>query len=299
MALNYHHLHSFWRIASEGSLSRAAARMHVSHSTLSVQLRALEDALGIELFERRGKRLVLTALGDEIHGMASQIFRLGRELEDAARGRGVGARNALRVGALATIPKSITCRLLEPVLKRRTFAIDLQHAPFDRLLEGLAAGRLHLVIADQAAPQGSSLRLHSHQLGETGVLLFGAPRIVERLAGRFPASLEGAPMILPRAGSALRRAIDAWLAARDLDVEVVAEIDDAGDLRAFGLRGHGLFPVRTALASEVSDLGTMRRIGVLEGVAERYVAITRERTVRHPAISDLIDRARDRLDYDA
>ena len=44
--LNFHHLYAFWMIAEAGSLSAAAARMHVTHSTLSVQLRALEDALG-------------------------------------------------------------------------------------------------------------------------------------------------------------------------------------------------------------------------------------------------------------
>ncbi len=62
------------------------------------------------------------------------------------------------------------------------------------------------------------------------------------------------------------------------------------------MRGHGLFPVRSALASEVSDIKGARRLGSLEGVSERYFAITRERTVRHPALVRLIDKARARLD---
>jgi LysR family transcriptional activator of nhaA len=293
-ALNYHHLHCFWTIAEEGSISRAAKQLHVTHSTLSVQLRALEETLGGQLFERRGRGLVITPLGDEVRAYARDIFRIGRELLDVSA-RGSGGRVTVRVGALATLPRTITCRLLEPALDAGTFAIDVQHGPFDRVLEELAAGRIHVVLADQPPPQGSALRLHAHLLGETELLLFAAPALADRLAGRFPRSLHGAPMLLPRPGSLLRRSIDAWLGMHDIRVQVVGEIDDAGTLRAFGMRGRGVFPVRAALASEVADLGGARRIGRLEGLSERYLAITRERTIRHAAIAAIVQRARARL----
>ncbi|HNF99481.1 MAG TPA: LysR family transcriptional regulator, partial [Pseudomonadota bacterium] len=53
--LNYHHLYYFWRVAHEGSLSRAAAQLRLSHSTLSTQIRALEEHLQGELFVRSGR----------------------------------------------------------------------------------------------------------------------------------------------------------------------------------------------------------------------------------------------------
>lgn len=293
--LNFHHLRCFWMIAEAGSLTRAASRMHVTHSTLSVQLRALEEVLGGELFERRGRRLVLTPFGDEILTYASDIFRLGQEVMDAST-RGASGRAVLRVGVLASLPKTITVRLLEPAIDERDCAVELQQGSLDHLLQGLAAGRLHAVLADQAAPQGSALRLHAHPLGETDLLVFGTSAVVGRLRGKFPDSLDGAPMLLPRTGTTLRRSIDAWLGARGLRVRVVGEIDDAGTLRAFGLRGHGLFPVRAALASEVADVSGSKRLGRLDGVRERYVAITRDRVVRHPAVARLISKARERLE---
>jgi LysR family transcriptional activator of nhaA len=292
--LNYHHLHCFWAIARDGGISRAAKRLHVTHSTLSVQLRALEEALGSPLFERRGRGLVITPFGDEVRAYADDIFRLGGELMDASR-RGGSGRVAVRVGALTTLPKTITSRLLEPMFDAGEFSIDVQHGPFDRLLEELAAGRLHLVLADQPPAAGSAHRLHAHPLGETELLMFGTQACLDKLRGPFPRSLDGAPVLLPRSGSQLRRSIDAWLDKRDLRVKVKAEIDDAGTLRAFGLRGLGLFPVRSALASEVDDVGGARRLGRLDGLVERYVAITRERTVRHPAIATMVERARARL----
>lgn len=292
--LNYHHLYAFWMIAEAGSLSGAAKAMHITHSTLSVQLRAIEDALGASLFERRGRGLMITPFGDEVRARAGEIFRLGRELQDLAHHRS-NRRLTLRFGVLASLPKSIACRLVEPAVDEAT-ALDLQHGPFDQLLESLAAGRLHAVLADQAPPQSSGLRLHSHMLGASELLLYGTERIRASLDGRFPACLQGAPMLLPRGGSTQRRQIEHWLDDRELRVRVVGEIDDAGTLRAFGLRGHGLFPVRSALASEIADVTGTRRVGAFDGLRERYVMITRERTVRHASLVRIIEKARARLD---
>ncbi len=293
-SLNYHHLYVFWMIAESGSISRAARAMHITHSTLSVQLRALEDALGGPLFERRGRGLVITPFGDEVHARAGDVFRIGRDLLDLAQ-HGSSGRGTLRIGVLASLPKTITCRLVEPALDGE-MTIDLQHGPFDRLLEALAAGRLHLVLADQAPPQGSTLKLHGHALGESDLLVYGTEKVRSALEGRFPQCLQGAPMLLPRTGTSLRRQIERWLGERDLRVRVTGEIDDAGTLRAFGLRGHGLFPVRGALASEIADATGARKVGAFDSLHERYVAITRERTVRHPSLVRLIEKARLRLD---
>lgn len=292
--LNYHHLHAFWMIAETGSLSGAAKAMHVTHSTLSVQLHALENTLGASLFERRGRGLVITPFGDEVRARAGEIFRLGRDLQELAQ-HASDRRVTLRIGVLASLPKTIVCRLVEPAVDGAT-ALDLQHGQFDRLLEALAGGRLHAVLADQAPPQGTALRLHGHALGDTELLIYGTEKVRAGIVGRFPACLHDAPMLLPRGGTSLRREIERWLEERELRVRVVGEIDDAGTLRAFGLRGHGLFPVRSALASEIADVTGARKVGTFEGLRERYVVITRERTVRHPSLVRLIDRARERLD---
>ena len=55
--LNYKHLHYFWVIASEQSVSRAAEHLHLTPQTLSGQLAKLEENIGIELFTRRGRSL--------------------------------------------------------------------------------------------------------------------------------------------------------------------------------------------------------------------------------------------------
>ena len=96
---NFHHLHYFWAVAHEETLTRAAERLHVSQSAISMQIQKLEAELGHPLFERRGRRLLLTEAGRIALDHADAIFARGEELENALGERG-RERHVLRVGSL-------------------------------------------------------------------------------------------------------------------------------------------------------------------------------------------------------
>ena len=68
--LNYHHLLYFWMVAREGSLAAASAELRLAQSTISGQIRALEESLGQQLFARSGRRQVLTETGRVVYGYA-------------------------------------------------------------------------------------------------------------------------------------------------------------------------------------------------------------------------------------
>lgn len=293
--LNYQHLYYFWMIAREGGLARAAAAMRLSHSTLSVQLRALEEMLGEPLFERRGRALVLTPFGREIQQYASEIFRLGAELVEYARGRAAPLRR-FEVGVVASIPKTIVSELLEPAFESgHVGTIRVRQDALDRLVAELASGRLHAVVSDTAPVQASALKLHTHPLGASKILFYGAPELARRYRRGFPGSLQGAPVLMPGPDSTLRRGLERWLADRGVRVKAIGEVDDAGTLRALGAAGRGLFLVRAALKGEVEARLGAKRVGALRGLVEPYFVISVERRVKHPAVAALIDGARRRL----
>ncbi|MFN7142892.1 MAG: LysR family transcriptional regulator [Myxococcota bacterium] len=75
--LNYHHLLYFHATAREGSMTAAAKKLRLAQPTLSGQIKQLEDALGEPLFERRGRRLELTATGRTVYHYADETFGLG------------------------------------------------------------------------------------------------------------------------------------------------------------------------------------------------------------------------------
>jgi LysR family transcriptional regulator, transcriptional activator of nhaA len=291
--LNYHHLHYFWTVAHAGSLTTAAGQLRLTHSTLSTQIRSLEAFLGGPLFDRRGRSLVLTALGRDVLGYADDVFRLGEELVAMARGRAAPRRALLHLGVVGSIPKTVAYRLFEPALRVEGYGpCSVRQDRLDSLLEDLATGRTQLVLSDAPPPAGQRLRVHCHELGATDIFLYGIPKLARRYRAGFPDSLNGAPVLLPSTGTSLRGLIDRWLAQRSLRVCVEGEFDDAGLMRVFGAYGRGLFPVRAALRAEVEGAHGVKEVGKMDGIKERYYAISAERRIRDPAMSALIERAR-------
>src|SRR5512140_3427296 len=115
--LNFHYLHYFWAVAHEGNLTRAAERLHVSQSAVSVQIQKLEEDLGHALFERRGRQLVLTEAGRIALDHADAIFAMSRELV-ATLGESGRTRSVLRVGSMATLSRNFQLQFLQPLFRR-------------------------------------------------------------------------------------------------------------------------------------------------------------------------------------
>jgi LysR family transcriptional activator of nhaA len=294
--LNYHHLLYFWTTAREGSVTRAAEQLRLAQPTVSGQLRALEEALGEKLFERRGRRLELTERGRLVYGYADEIFSLGRELVDTLKDRPTGRPLPLVVGVADVLPKLVTYRLLAPALAlpEGVKLVCREDKP-ERLLTELALHQLDVVLSDAPLPPGTPLKAWNHLLGECGVSVFGAPPLQRAHARGFPGSLAGAPFLLPGEGTTLRRSIDQWLDARDLRPRVVGEVQDSALLKVFGQAGLGLFAAPDAVAAEVERQYEVRRLGTLEGVRERFYAISGERRLKHPAVVALQRAARSDL----
>jgi LysR family transcriptional activator of nhaA len=290
--LNYQHLFYFWLITREGGVARAAHRLRLTHSTLSTQLRLLEEYLGNQLFERRGKRLLLTPLGTQVAAYADDIFRLGAELVDTARGENHEKQSAFKVGVVGNLPKSVIYKLIVPALESAKLSpLQLRQNTLARLVEELAGGRLHLILSD-TPPEGTMpYKLHAHPLGEIKTFLYGSRALAKKYGKDFPEKLDGAPLLLPAVGG-LRRAMELWFAARELRLQVVGEFEDAGTMRVFGGEGLGLFPVREGLHTEVEESHGAIRLGVLEGVFDRYYAISMERKIKHPGVAAIVEHAR-------
>ena len=282
--LNFHHLRYFSAIAREGSIARAGRRLGISQPALSAQLRELERALGAHLFERVGRGLVLTETGRMAVKYAEDIFRLGDEFLESVQGREVPGTLRFHVGIADSLPKLSTYRLLTPALSapapsRITLRIDKP----DRLLADLAIHALDLVLLDQPAPPAFKVKTFNHALGDSGVTLFGVDTLARRFRRGFPASLEGAPLLLPGDHTPLRRSIDHWLLAHRLQPRIVAEVEDIGLLQVMGQHGLGVFFAPTVVERAIVRQHGVRTIGRVGTIRQTFYAVTTERQLRHPA----------------
>ena len=212
MSLNFRHLHYFWVIAKEGTVTRAADRLGLAVQTVSAQLSLLEQSLGKSLFRPQGRRLVLTEAGQVALRYADQIFLLGEQLQEALADSDLDNILRLTVGISDSLPKLIASRLLEEAfaMPQRVRLICYEEQ-FDSLLGKLSMHKIDVMLTDRPVPTGSAMRVFSHLLGEFEISLFGLPVLAKKYQAGLPASLQGAPLLLPTKNNALRARIDQWL----------------------------------------------------------------------------------------
>ncbi len=294
--LNYHHLYYFWMVAREGTVSAASRKLRLAQQTISGQLKELEGALDVQLFHRRGNRLVLTDTGNHVYGYANEIFALGRQLQESLNGASQTRRARLLVGIADVMPKLVAQRLLEPAL-RSDDALHLvcYEDRHERLLAELALLQLDVVLSDMPVGPDSNFRAHNHLLGESRVSLFAQPKLAQRLRQNFPASLAGQSLLLPIEQTGLRRALMRWLEKHKLQPRVRAEFQDSALLTAMGQAGEGIFAAPSIIKDEVMRQHRVAVIAELDDVRERFYAITTERRIGNPAVRALTERARAEL----
>lgn len=283
--LNYHHLRYFRAIAHERNLTRAAARLHVSPSALSIQLRQLEDRLGHALFERRSRRLELTEAGRIALEHADAIFRTGEELVHTLRGRGPDRDPPLRVGSVATLSRNFQARWLAPLLGDGATRVVLHSGSLRELLASLGAHALDVVLANEAVPRDRDAGWHCRLVDEQPVSLVSRkPRTRATKPFRFPDDVRDEPLVLPGASSGYRAAFDALLDEAGLRPNVLAEIDDMAMLRLVARETGALALVPRVVVQDELTAGTLVERAAIPGLTERFYAITGVRRFPHPAL---------------
>lgn len=293
--MNLKHLRYFWAVARFGGVARAAEKLELSPQTLSGQIADLQLTLGTELLKQVGRRLELTDAGRMAYSYADEIFGLADELSVQVRSLSKSRTRLWRVGITDAIPRSVAYRLLSPLVADRSLRLTASHERLDVLLADLALHRLDLVIADRPVPPGSSVKAFNHVLGGSAIGLFAEPTLARRLKSRFPAGLEGAPLLMPGRDNALHEDLRVWLETRRLAVRVVGEFDDGGLMKTFGTAGAGAFPAPLALRGEIERLYGVEFVGPLDGLSERYYAISTERRATDPQVRKILALAEDLL----
>ena len=291
--LNYHHLLYFYTVAREGSVTKASKALRLAQPTLSGQIRKLEESLDEKLFVREGRNLALTDVGRLVYRYAEEIFSLGREMQDALRGRPTNRPAKLLVGISDAVPKLVCHRLLKTALALEDrVELVLHEGKTNDLLAALAVQQYDMVLTDAPLGPQARVKAFNHSLGGCGVGFFGEPDLARRHRRGFPKSLDGAPMLLPTSNTTLRHSLDRWFAALGVRPTPIAEIEDTALLKVFGQHGTGVFAAPIVVADELCKTHGARLIGQTEKVREEFFAITVERRITHPAVAAIAAAAR-------
>ncbi len=294
--LNYHHLFYFYTVAKEGSIARAVDVLRLAQPTISAQIRALEESLGVKLFARAGRGLALTDAGQTVYRYATEIFGIGRELQAAVHGKSSERAPRLAVGISELLPKLIAYRIVEPALvETPNLHLVCFEDRTERLLQSLSTHELDLVLSDAPLPPGIPIRAYNHLLGASPIAFFAAPTLAAKLRKRFPQSLNGAPLLLPLPGTTLRRSLDQWFDSHQIQPRIAGEFQDSALMKVFGQAGSGIFAAPVAISEDVRSRYRVVELGPAEGVSETYYAISVERRLKHPGVVRICASAREEL----
>jgi LysR family transcriptional activator of nhaA len=288
--LNYNHLRYFWAVAHDGGLTRAAERLHLSQSALSVQIQKLEHQIGHRLFERMGKKLVLTEAGQIALDYADTVFKTGDELMSTLKGRPIASRRILRVGALTTLSRNFQLAFLRPLVGRADVELIVRSGNVRDLLAQLEAHALDVVLSNSAAPRDARTSLRNNLLNEQPVSLVGHPRVAGRKF-RFPEDLATEPILLPSLDSDIRVAFDRVLELAGIKPVILAEVDDMAMLRLLTRESAAVALVPPIVVRDELKAGILVEHCRIPEVTETFYAIVQQRRFPNPLLADLLKTA--------
>jgi LysR family transcriptional activator of nhaA len=285
-ALNYNHLRYFWAVAHDGNLTRTAARLNLTQSALSVQIRKLEDSLGHLLFERRGRQLHLTEAGRIVLDYADSIFATGEEMMGTLRRSGA-VRQALRVGSLATLSRNFQLEFLRPVLGRTDIDLVLRSGSTRELLRALEALDLDVVLLNHAPQSDAVTTFVTQRLSERPVSVVGtAARL--RQSADLAERLRKQPIILPTRESSVRIGFDALMDRLGVRPQIVAEVEDMAMMRLLAREDIGLAVLPPIVVKDEIAAGVLEEGDRLPGIVESFYAVTVERRFPNSLVQRLL-----------
>ncbi len=286
--INYHHLYYFKTIAEEGSVSKAAEKLNLGQPTVSAQLKQFEDTIGVQLFERQHKKLVLTEQGKVALDYSKNIFRLGSEMYEVLHDRLKPLKPSLHIGALDSVPKQIVLKLVQHAFRISPCQITLSEGKSDELLRELAAHRMDLMVTNFLPAGTNGKGLYPKSLTKKNVAFYGAPHF-KNLKKGFPKSISGAPMILPTYDSRLRQDLDHWAKLNKIELNIITESQDISVKKLMATSQMGLIATAAHAVTGQLQRGELIEIGQLQGVTEELFLLTAQRKIENPIAAKLRD----------
>jgi LysR family transcriptional activator of nhaA len=285
--INYHHLFYFKSIVEEGSVSKAALKLRLGQPTLSAQLKQFEETLGIQLFERQHKKLILTEQGKVAFDYSKNIFKMGSEMYEVLHDRLKPLKPSLHLGSLDSIPKQIVLQLVKHAYKISPCQITMSEGNSDQLIRELSAHRMDLVITNFLPTGADAKGLFPKPIAKKNVAFYASPKF-KNLRKGFPKSISGHPLILPTYDSKLRFDLDHWASLHEIEFNIIAEGQDIATKKLMAIDGLGILPTATHTVTRQILNGELLEIGQLQGVHEELYLLSAQRKIANPIAAKLM-----------
>jgi DNA-binding transcriptional LysR family regulator len=255
----------FRTVAHQLSFRKAAEVLFLTQPAVSLQIKALEEDLGVQLFERAGSRITLTAAGQTLLGYADQVSSLLAQAEQEVAATGGDHAGLLALGASTTIAQYVLPGLLSDF--RREFPriqLTLISGNTENIVDAVAHQHIALGLIEGPA-RSRDVKTEPFLVDELVLVVPAAHDWAER-ASIFCSELSTTPLLMRERGSGTRRVVELALQEHHLkpaSLKVVMELDSTEAIKSAVEAGLGVgFVSRWALAKDARTGGTFRIVNI-------------------------------------
>jgi len=248
--MDLRHVRTFVTVAELGTVSKAAVRLHVAQPALSRQIANLEEELGLQLFDRVGRRLVLTSGGEQLLTHCQGLLNYARAVGEHAQVLKRGDVGVLRVSASPHLIEGIFPEFLRhyggsyPRVQVRMVDVTARTEAF-ALLE---RGEIHLAQTIARAMPPNEQRFEMHPLAPMEMLAACPPKLRVGANGEVAIEqLASYPLLQPTEDFGIRRNFDAACRLAGFTPNTVLECRAPHALLAMAEAGHGIAIIPSAL----------------------------------------------------
>jgi len=269
--VNLHHLKVFHAVALTGNFSHAGQRLFLSQPAVSVQVRRLEQALGVPLVEVYGRQVHLTEAGTRLKEYADQILRLERDAEEAMAELQDPARGLIRVGASTTPGTYLLPRLIAAFRRRYPAMVVALAIGNTRTITGrLLTNELDLGIVGEKPPAEDCLVYEPWLTDQMAIISPPDHRLA--VAGiASPEEVLAEPLILRETGSSTREVLVSRLRTRGLDASPALELSNTEAVKQAVAAGLGLAVVSLLTVQTEIRTGRLAVLNVPDLCLERQL----------------------------
>jgi DNA-binding transcriptional LysR family regulator len=258
--MDLRHIRTFVTVAELGTVSKAASRLHVAQPALSRQIANLEDEFGVKLFDRVGRRLLLTSEGDQLLSDCRGLLNSARALGERAQVLRRGGVGILRVSASPHLIEGVFPELLHRYAERYpNVQVRLSDVIGPDSFPMLESGEIHLTQGLLSAITSDEPRFAGFPLAPMEMLAACHPRLKLGKDGEVEINrLAPHPLLQATTEFLMRRHFDAACRMAGFTPNYILECRSPHALLALAEAGHGVAIIPSALRVNRYQVRRMR-----------------------------------------
>lgn len=283
--INLNSLYYFFEIAKEGSLKRAALKLHLTQPTLSHQLRSLEKSLGIDLFNRVGRQLVINPEGELVLEYCYKVFSNLNELRNILELKRNNPTEQLNVGVPPSMSKISVFKFISEYIRDQSIKVTVNEDNLKYLLPDLERRNLDIIFVDHQV-HNLPKTIVQHKLYQRKFVAVCNPNCKLKRK-KFPGNLEGLPFINYTKETGLHEKINNFLAKNNVVVQNFTEVDDTAMIKEILLNQEfaAIIP-RVAVEREIKEKKLKEIALVPEIISHIFTLINDDNT--NPVVKRLL-----------